>query len=462
MNAQVPPSQQRPPRWDVIVFFFILLLFATKLCFLAASVNTAIPPDEQDRIETIRLYSRHPGLVLPDTPSYHLGVLSRRPFLYFWVMGRLLHLNVFFPDFLFLRLVNIFLALGTVIFARRFFDQLCDDKAVALFACFVLTHIPMFSFLNAFVSYDNLVNLLAAACFFFLFRYIRDARPGDIFNVVALSLLGCLTKQSFLPLFLIFALIILMEGIRRDGLPRFGRKYFETINARKIARALVLCFLLLLNVRLYGVNLLRYGKLIPACTQVLTYEQCRQKENFRVYQELNRRTEKIPREEFLPPHLYFFGWAEGMQNGILGIFGHKLLFKSRAELFPYNIFFLIAFGLFLRNFRRWDKALLLSAAAAFVYIAALFLFVNYRSYLKTAYIMAGLQGRYLFPVLFPLVFMFSRSLLYPKNALWRGCVILLAGGIFFWGDLPYFLLNVPEYWYLPNATVQLATPGTIL
>ena len=108
------------------------------------------------------------------------GLVTNIPCLYYWTMGRLLAVNFFgIPDLLFLRLLNIPLAFATIYFVWRMLRLLTDDRLTQLLLIVAMTNTIMFSFLSAFVSYDNLTNLLAAMAVYYLLAFFQT-RSGDL------------------------------------------------------------------------------------------------------------------------------------------------------------------------------------------------------------------------------------------------------------------------------------------
>ena len=105
--------------------------------------------------------------------------MGQRPYLYHWLMGRLLALCPFTgaDALVFLRVVNVGLSLLTLMFAQRAVALFATSPVERLVFLLMLTNTLMFTFLSASVSYDNLANLLAALSFCSLFGYCRDRDP---------------------------------------------------------------------------------------------------------------------------------------------------------------------------------------------------------------------------------------------------------------------------------------------
>ena len=383
--------QKTFPRWEGALVVITFAYFFIQLCFFALSIDPYNPPDERERIELSLLFAKHGGFSVPDSPqTYHLGLVTHAPSLYFWLMGRLINFNFFeIPDFIFLRFVNILISMLTVIVFYKFLCIITDNKLTRVLAVITLTNTPMYAFLSAFVSYDNLTNLWAVMSLYFLMSFLKNRQGQDFLYLLLCGLLGTLTKITFIPLLAIFLFIIVLDKLhnRYYNLPwswQWGRskKNFVTI--------MVCCALLgvtLLNAFLYIPNLIRYKNLVPQCTQVLSEEQCSQHPNFRIYTELRKNLKDFPKEKLLKLHDYFFHWKNVFERGIFGIFGHRLFFRSSSELLPYNVLLLIFLGGLIRKFDMKDILTAYCLLTVAIYGGVIFYFANYlfKEVLKSDY-----------------------------------------------------------------------------
>jgi hypothetical protein len=75
-------------------------------------------------------------------------------------------------------------------------------------------------------------------------------------------------------------------------------------------------------------------------------------------------------------------------------------------------------------------------------------YVNYDGYLYSATPRAGLQGRYIFPVIGPIYALscFNLLRLFPGRRL-RLAIALAAAFVFIALDFPYFLVHVTPEWF---------------
>ncbi len=446
--------EQKLPHGDAILFCIVVFYFALRLFFFATSIAPGIAPDETDHTKLIVLYSQYDGFSLPESrATAEIDLVTHRPNLYFWLMGKLLFFNFFsLPTLLFLRLLHVLMSILTLMISFRLFRLLTNDKLISLLGVIVLTNIPMYSFLGAFVTYDNLLGLLAASSFYFLFKFLKTHKAKDLFALIITSLLGTLTKFPFLLLLIIFMLIGVLDWIKNK------KQYSDLLSPKKWkltpkngAALALIAGLLYLNASFYLMNIVRYQRILPRCDQVLPFEQCMQKKNFHIDTMLGDRAKKIPPASFLKMHGYVGPWIKRIEKTILGIFGHKVMLKTSKDLLAYNILLLVFLLFFLRHFRFQDPWINYSILSVLLYGWVLFYHVSYKIfYLNSGYVEANLQGRYLFPVITPIVFLFASFMLAVKKKALKVILFLIVSFVFILGDLPYFLKHADKSWYMKD------------
>jgi hypothetical protein len=466
----------------------LLSYFGLRLLFFAVTISPFVPPDEITHFGLSRAFSQ--ALLLPENSpdTYQHGLVTNIPCLYYWIMGKLLQLNVFgISDLLFLRLLNIPLAFVTILFVRRMLLLLTDDKLAQVLLLVVMTNIPMFTFLSAFVAYDNLANLLAAMAVYYLLAFFRS-RSGDL---LAASFLcqsaGSLTKSAFLPLMPVLLILLVVHEFRGFRAWKGSlRDFFASAGWR---RRLLLSGILLgltLNLLLYGGNYVRYGSLTPDMSQVVSPEAAMQNRIearnriFSLFREgriskdealgmtsqirhLGDRADTIDiienydalrsgRFELMGPAEYLIFWIQEMLSGTFGIIGHLALPVTGPALWPFvALLALTGLGIILR----WRPAVAAGLPSYLMVISAfyaLFLMfgVNYGIYRSTGACCLALQGRYLFPVLGPIavISVYYLLLLFRGRYAVAGLAVAVSS-LFIAFDLPTFLLNVTPEWFDP-------------
>ncbi len=472
-------------RWIVA---FLMAYFGVRLALFSIAIYPDVPPDEVTHIGVIRAFSHVFFLPQNSSATYEFGLVTNIPWLYYWVMGKLLALNIFgMPDLLFLRLTNIPFAFATVYFVWRLLRLLTDDRLTQILLLVVMTNTLMFTFLSAFVTYDNLTNLFAAMAMYYLLAFFKD-RSGDMLAASFLcQLAGSLTKVSFLPLALIlniFLLIHEVKGLRM--LPGALPAWFKAARWRRWGLALGIFIGLALNIQLYGGNYYHYGSPNPDISDVLSPDKAMQnrlaaRDNIfsqfregrisgqeamdlaaRIKDPEDRRDTIALMENYFAlknnmikmysPLEYTGRWVWYMSGGIFGIPLNYHLFTEGPTLWPFAVLGVLTGLAIVIRWRPSEAAWLSAGIMLIVVLYGLFLlwYVNYPKYLYLGEFSSGVQGRYLFPVLGAMyvVSSYYLSLLFRGRGL-RLALVAAACLIFIAFDLPFFLMNVTGDWFAP-------------
>ena len=473
--------------WDSFLIGGLFVYFALRLVFFAATIEHQAPPDEIDHFPRTLLFS-HSAWVPEDSPASHeFGLIGHRPYLYYLLMGKLLHANVFpLSDLVWLRLLNCGLSLITAAFVLGAVRQLTDNRMVHILSLTVATNVLMFTGVSASVNYDNLSNLLAAAAFYFLLAYLRQPRLETLLKFLIALLSGALTKNSFLPLAFILVVVFLVH--ERRHLLRWRYSGGEMARARRVFFLTALGILIGLNGHLYLTNLVNFHRLIPKAIQVLEQEEAMKYRLWARYYVVNQfetgavsyhealaMTEKISNPSnrrravnllgrlrtrahwigSLPgPELYPFIWAKTMLSDGLGYRGHRVMRKEGAALYPYlilifiSIFMLIRKGTISGERGRQGRLLVSSAVVVFFYAMVLMWLINYPLFRRYGVPDYVTQGRYMFPVLAPMASVFSFYFLEYAPKRWQPLLALLAATVFLMGDFPFFQTNADPCWFM--------------
>ncbi len=465
---------------------FILLYFAGRLVFYALTISGFVPPDEVTHLGLSRIFSE--VLLFPENSSdtYRYGLVTNVPWLYYWVMGKFLFLNVVgASDLVFLRLLNIPFAFGTVYFVWRLLRLLTTDRLSQILLIVAMTNTSMFSFLSASISYDNLINLLAAMSVYYLLAFFQNRSADMLVGSLLCQLAGCITKTSFLPLSFILILLLLIHEFKNfRGFGPAIMAYLHQGNWRSygLLAAILICFLL--NLQLYGGNLLRYKKLAPDMSVVLSLEIALKnriaardmiftlfKEQRISYEQAlgmstvidhpGDRADAIDLVQnyvkhvnsgatMLSPLSYIVPWTTKMLSGIFGISGHRSMYSYWLTNLSIVILMALTALAMLVRWRPRKDHVLPSLLALVVVFYGLFLMyvVNYRIYVDTAYFPMALQGRYLFPVLGPIYLLCCYYLLRLfNNGYARLLLSAAAAFVFIASDFPFFLTHVTPEWF---------------
>jgi len=470
-------------KWAVSV---LLVYFAARLLFLACTVAAAVPPDEITHAGLSRVFSGTLLLPVNSPETYQFGLVTNIPWLYYWLMGKLLHCNFFgLSDLVFLRLLNIPFAFGTVWYAIRLLRLFTDNRLALLLLVAVMTNIPMFSVLSASVSYDNMANLLAAMAIYYQFAFFRRRSGGLLAASLICQLAGSLTKVTFLPLTLALNLLLLLNEWRNLGKFHAAvRQYFQ-LSVRRACLAFALLVILTgLNVQLYGGNYLRYGWLLPGMTEVVSpqatmkYRLGARGMIFNQYREekitytdalilageidhpvdkadtffllMNYEKMKHNPQLWMDLPAYVKFWFKNMLGTIFGIKAHLGMFKPSLYLLPVYLLMALATLGFLVRWRPREEGWLppgLAAIAVF-YAGYLLYAVNYDNYLNYGEPGLTMYGRYLFLLLAPVCVLMCRYLLLLcRSEQLRWSLALATALLFIVYDFPWFLAHATPEWY---------------
>jgi hypothetical protein len=457
-----------------------------RLIFFAISISPHVPPDELTHFGKCTIFSKVFLLPANTDASHPFGLVTNIPWLYYWIMGKLLTLNFFgIPDLVFLRLLNIPFAFGTIYFAWRMLRLLTDDRLTQVLLIAVMTNTLMFSFLSASVSYDNLANLLAAMALYSMFAFFKERTASMLAASFLCQLAGCLTKNTFLPLVLVMGIVLVIHEIRYiKKLPSALKAWLLFSGRRGLALVLAIVLCLVLNLQLYGGNYIRYRTLEPETYDVyslehaLEYRLAARNYIFTLFKngritvaQANEMAAQIHHpgdradtiglvENYaalqqggggtIGPLLYSALWVRNMLEGTFGIKAHLGMANSGLSFIPVAVLILLAGIAFLVRWRPWDNAWLPSAMAltALSYGGFILYWINYPAYLEFRDLVMTVAGRYMFPVLGPIYVLFSYYLLrlfMGRNV--RLGISVVGALIFVAFDFPFFLSNVTSDWF---------------
>lgn len=468
------------------VISILLIYFGARLVFLALNISAFVPPDEVTHAGLCKVFSATFLLPVNSPETYQFGLVTHIPWLYYWIMGKLLFCNIFgLSDLVFLRLLNIPLAFGTVWYAVRLLRLFTDNRLAAILLVIVMTNTPMYSFLSASVSYDNMANLLAAMAIYYQFAFFRQ-RSGDLLAVSLIcQLTGSLTKVTFLPLILALnVLSVVYEWRHLFRFPASLRQLVQASGKRTILVAVLLFITVGLNLQLYAGNYRHYGTLNPGMTEVLS-QQATMKYRlgargliFNQYKEekitfmdalilageidhpgdkadtffLLMNYEKIKRNPqlWMGPSAYVKFWFQNMLGTTFGIKAHLGMFKPQLYMLPVYLLMALATLAFLVRWRPRKSGWLPAGLAAIAVFYAGFLLyeVNYDNYLNYGEPGLTMYGRYLFLVMVPIyVVMCHYLLLLFRSAYLRWSLALATALLFISYDFPWFLMHATPEWY---------------
>lgn len=481
-------ATQTASKTELAAVAAFLLYFAAKAFYFAFSIGENIFPDEISWFGIAEVFSRS-FLPPADSPeSYQFGLVTRVPNLYFYLMGKVLSLNILpISNLFFLRGVNVCISILTVWFGWKLIRLLVSETAVRLLFVAMLTNTMMFTFVSASVSYDNLNNCLAVLALYYLFSFFQSRLPYNFLLFVLFASMGMLTKITFLPYaFTLLAAFLFHERKNFRSLPSTTVSLFSPFRWKNYLLLILCLFFMTADVNLYLGNLVKYGKLQPSMDKVIGMEQAMQhrtfarnhianlfrdgkisyseaqKMSFKHIRHLGDRQgtlilleqaaqEKVwKKKPRINRFRYAFIWTDLMLGKIFGIMGHKSMEKRGIDLSPYFLLLLAAGILLIRRMKASDlqgTSIYLLFIAGF-YTLILMQQVNYKTYLDYGVIVLALQGRYIFPVLAPIYALITYYLVDFTSKRWQWGIFLTVTAIFIYGEFPWFLQNVSPDWFL--------------
>lgn len=473
-----------------LTVFTLFVYFFGKTVYFALNIGVNISPDEITWLGRSLIFSKF--FFLPDNSpeTFEHGLITHSPYLYTWVMGKMVHLNFFpLPNLVFLRCVNICIGLATLWFGWKTIALLTSRSVTRLLFLVLCTNTLMLTFLNSFVSYDNLVNFFAVTSLYFLLAYFQNRSIVNFLLYMLFVLAGCLTKLAFLPFaVLVFVVFLFKERKRLSALVMELKSCFLFQNIRRSGLMVLCLFLVALNVNLYLGNIIRFNSLTPSPDAVIGLENAMKNRIFarnyivRQFKEnqvnlmdarrmavtyikhegdlngtfalLNLTAQqKLRNDDYrIDRFRYFFPWMEMVMAKTYGIMGHKSLEKTGLSLIPYLMILLLAVALTIRHFSLSDMngqaAVLLVIVAG--YTLVIMQYVNYNTYYSSGVTNLALAGRYLFPVIYAGYALVANYLTSFKSARLNTATAVAVAAVFIAGELPWFLSHVTADWYFPG------------
>jgi hypothetical protein len=475
-----------------LLLIMLLSYFAGRLVFYAFTINPAIPPDEVTHVGMIHHFAKY--LLLPEnTPeSWELGLVTHISYMYYWLMGKI---DFFWPfktwDLIFLRLINALFCFCTVLVVWRLARTVAGEKSwIPILTIVSLTNTPMFSFLGAMVSYDNLTNLCAVSALYYFVLLIQSEKLLSLLKGITVLMIGTLSKYTLLPLGLFMVCLGIFKFRRKLSIPlnkisiKSGLIFLRHLSAQKKFWVTSVFVFLVLNVQLYGTNIIRFGGIEVPWEKVLTLEQCLKNRIFaRNYiidefkkgtlsynQAVNAtaiikhtgdrsatlsilNTIKIWKEyrlRLMDPITYAVQWYIGMTQSSMTIAGHRLMFRGP---FWAGFSLLLTLIILVSMIKQWRPGteqddINYLIAITFAYAVFLLWLVNYITYLHYIDSNLAVQGRYIFPVIAPLwifMWLFMSRLRFFKIKI---VLTILIASILITGDFPYFLSHAGKEWFI--------------
>lgn len=426
-------NAEKKERFSLCLVLFYFAGFAFLMSYLGGQ------PDQGLHQPLSLRFMETWGIPIEDTS---FNVISRTPYLTYWINGAVGKLYLFFfpgknsvTELIRLwRFISIITSVITLFFLYKLTKRLTKNGFLGVIAAFCLGNTIMFVFVSSGISYDNLMNLSSIASIYYLVKIYQN--EDFVLNSIILGIwlaLGPLAKeQALLLTFLIFLAYIyfVSRNFRKINL-KFSRRY--------VLPTIMLLFLLVLLLLLYGKNVLIYGKLVPECSQLKAADLCTRF--------MYRREQYQPKSigwywtsihSLNNPFQYFFSfWFLQMIQSIWGIISHNT-YVSMAFTSLHGYLLIWSF---IVSICYWDRKEVIQNILLKILLAyTLFIFLmNYKTWVDYDFRHYAVQGRYLFPVIGILISMTLNNFMKINNLLIKKVtlsimiiVYFLSGGGLFW------------------------------
>ena len=462
-------------------FYFVLLVLVFEGSWMALSSHYPMAFDEGYHFGLIKLYSHHISPWWNGQPleADVFGAVSRDPsYIYHWLMSflyRLINLVIHKEIYqvILLRLINVAIFAGGLMLMRQLLLKATKSHVVVNLSLLFFVLIPVIPSLAGQINYDNLLIGAGALVLLLTLSFVdtlRNKKQLDIKLLISLSilcLLSSLIKYAFLPIILtsiVFVLIHVCQVYRTRGRSikrELKASYKRLTGATKIG--LIVGFVISggLFLERYGINTVKYHTPVPECNQVLNIERCHSygpwRRNHNILKsrgQPNSGTVEFTTVTFAQHWIYIlyrsmFYVLNGPDSGY--IVGQQLILPAKVATLALLSGLCCLVAYWRQIFKRKPARVLL--ASVFVVYAVVLWLQNYADYLHLGQPVA-LQGRYLIPVLMPLIILLAISINFALKNNLRAKVIIASTALLLFlqgGGIVTFIARSDDRWYITNS-----------
>lgn len=424
--------------------------FAFQALYISLSTRLGVSPDETYHYGLAKLFKQNGWLpfIHNQYGNYQLGEVVHTPyFLYHYLLSLPMHLIGGWHTLELLRLINIALAVWSLVLIVKLARRLKASPLVTNLSVFMMVNTLMFTFLSGFLNYDNLLIPLSLLSFIFLFDFLDKPVFSNLFKLFVVCLAGSMTAINYLPILAGVAALVVYKLVREIKARRAlidGLTHLQRLNKILLVLGVILS---LLFIQRYVLNVVRYHSITPGCLRFQTQQQCSQNGIFARPQNFPA----IPNHPHPTPFEYSTDWGWSMRARTFGILGHESISDNKAiRLWTEALLFvgtLVAVRYY-RPTRNWN---ILIAIGVF-YTAILFT-KDWWGYYHSGYNF-GVQGRYTLLFLPFVYILFNQHLLkFLKKAWLKSAYVVLTLLVFIISALPTYTLKTDSSWYKnPRAT----------
>src|SRR5260221_3428494 len=215
-------------------FYVIIALLGLQAVWFALSARYPMAFDENFHFGLIQLHTNQWLPFFTNQPAHAdiYGPVARDPsYLYHFLLSVPYRLITLFTynqavQVIILRFINIALALGAVILARRVLFRLGISRALSHASLLLFALVPIVPFLFAHINYDNLFFLVLIWTLLLTFDWLDALKRHQVslsqtITLLSLLALGCLVKYPFLPVAVAIAVVMAWRLFKvRGSLPK--------------------------------------------------------------------------------------------------------------------------------------------------------------------------------------------------------------------------------------------------
>ena len=272
-----------------IFFGLVLALLLLQSLWIALSISFPLPFDEYYHLGLINLYAHQWTPFIshqPASAAIYGDTTRNTSYLYHYLLSfpyRIIeHLTSSFTiRVILVRLINIFIfTLGVFLF-KKVLLKLGLSRRLANCVLLLFVLVPLVPLLAATINYDNLLFVLIAVNLLLAINVIQSKKyeAKNLLWLFNFSMLACLVKFTFLPIFIAIGVYLVVFTLWRDGKKAWSqlKTSFTGLSRNyKIILILVTCLVAGLFLERYGLNLVRYHTPQPDCIAVQSYDVCKQ------------------------------------------------------------------------------------------------------------------------------------------------------------------------------------------
>ena len=396
-------------------FWGIIGLFVLQAMWIALSFRYPMLFDEHYHFGLIEYFS-HQWLPWINNQSTNLdvyGALGRNPYLlYHYLMSFPFRIVALFTNNLAMqvismRLINIGLFAGGLTVFAHLFKAMKIQPVFRNTALLFFVLLPVVPLIAATINYDNAIFLITALFMLTGLKIMLNStvqwRQYAWFLMIGMA--GALMKSAFVPILVGGIIFITIWSFKTNRREIFNR-LLKSFRASNKWFGVFVIFLLMLTsflfIERFGVNVIKYHNLSPSCMSQMSKDRCLANPIEVRNADFARKKAGIPLQllqystTWIHNIIYTLSYTGSSTTTVVGSVTARPLPVIYMVVFVGAI---VSFVVFFYGFRILNRlpGFWLSIVIMSVYLIALY-YINASAYYKY-YVAAGIQGRYLLPVL---------------------------------------------------------------